>query len=81
MIELSSEARKAYEVMMLNLEQSGSAEAEQEVNAESELQGSSPPETAETCPEQTQPEEPEYCKCPLAVRPWDFNRRAHLQTL
>lgn len=62
MIELSSEARKAYEVMMLNLEQSGSAEAEQEVNAESELQVSSPSEAAETCPEQTQPEEPEYLK-------------------
>lgn len=59
MIELSSEARKAYEVMMLNLEQSGGAEAEQDVNAEAELQVSS---ASESRPEQTQPEEPEYRK-------------------
>lgn len=67
MIELSAEARKAYEVMMLNLEQSDSAEAEQEANAESELHVSSPSETAESCPEQTQPEEPEYCEWPSVV--------------
>lgn len=57
MIELSSEARRAYEVMVLSLEQTGQAEAEVEaehaVNTEEELQIS---------PETTQPEEPEYSK-------------------
>lgn len=71
MIELSSEARKAYEVMMLNLEQSDSAEAEQEVNTGSEPQVSGPSETVETSPEQEQAEEPEYRKLASAVRPCD----------
>lgn len=61
MIELSSEARRAYEVMVLNVEQSSSAEAEQEVTPGSEA----PPlsSAAETSPEQSQPEQPDYCKC------------------
>ncbi|XP_076587844.1 uncharacterized protein LOC143321414 [Chaetodon auriga] len=62
MIELSSEARRAYEVMVLSLEQTGQAEAEQAVNTEDELQISSLTEKAEPSPEATQPEEPEYIK-------------------
>ncbi|XP_070690338.1 selenocysteine insertion sequence-binding protein 2 [Pempheris klunzingeri] len=58
MIELSSEARRAYEVMVMSLEQTGQAEAEEEGNTEEELQVSSLAEDAET----TQPEEPEYIK-------------------
>lgn len=77
MIELSAEARKAYEVMMLNLEQSSSAEAEQEVSAESEPQLSSATEAAQTSSEQTQPEQPDYCKCASIVRPCGFKHRAH----
>ncbi|XP_029366174.1 selenocysteine insertion sequence-binding protein 2 isoform X2 [Echeneis naucrates] len=54
MIELSSEARKAYEVMVSSLDQ-----AEQTVNTE-ELQISSLAE--EAAPDSTQPDEPDYIK-------------------
>ena len=54
MIELSSEARKAYEEMVSNLEQTSPAELEQTENTEEEL--SSLAETAKTSPE------PEYSK-------------------
>lgn len=57
MIELSSEARRAYEVMVSNLEQTNLA-----LNTEEELQISSLAEKADTNPEHTQPEEPEYSK-------------------
>ncbi|XP_037634603.1 selenocysteine insertion sequence-binding protein 2-like [Sebastes umbrosus] len=62
MIELSSEARRAYEEMVLSLEQTGEAEAEEAANAEEELQISSLAEEAESGPDATQPEEPEYIK-------------------
>lgn len=62
MIELSHEARRAYEVMVSSLEQTGQAEEEQAVNAEEELQISSLTEEAEPSPDATQPEEPEYSK-------------------
>ena len=60
MIELSSEARTAYEVMVSSLEQSDQAEAEQAANSEEELQISSMAEEAEPSPESTHPEDPEY---------------------
>lgn len=53
MIELSSEARTAYEVMLSNLEQT---------NAEEELQTGILAEKMETSSEDPQPEEPEYSK-------------------
>lgn len=62
MIELSSEARRAYEVMVSNLEQSGLTDVEQEVTIEGELQVSSLSEEADTCSEHKQPEEAEYSK-------------------
>ncbi|XP_070821454.1 selenocysteine insertion sequence-binding protein 2 [Chaetodon trifascialis] len=62
MIELSSEARRAYEVMVLSLEQTGQAEVEQVVKTEDGLQISGLTEQAEPSPEATQPEEPEYIK-------------------
>lgn len=62
MIELSSEARRAYEVMVSNLEQTNQAEVELALNTEEELQISSLAEKADTNPEHTQPEEPEYSK-------------------
>ncbi|XP_053277730.1 selenocysteine insertion sequence-binding protein 2 [Pleuronectes platessa] len=60
MIELSSEARRAYEVMVSSLEQSDQAEAEQAANSEEELQISSMAGEAEPSPERTHPEDPEY---------------------
>ncbi|KAK5870855.1 hypothetical protein PBY51_003767 [Eleginops maclovinus] len=62
MIELSSEARKAYETMVSSLDQTGQEEAEETGNNEEELQISSPAEEAEPSPDTTQPEEPEYMK-------------------
>ncbi|XP_034728540.1 selenocysteine insertion sequence-binding protein 2-like isoform X2 [Etheostoma cragini] len=62
MIELSSEARKAYEVMVLSLEQTGQAEVEESVDVEKELHISSLAEEPEPGPDATQPEEPEYIK-------------------
>ncbi|XP_068422756.1 selenocysteine insertion sequence-binding protein 2 isoform X2 [Clinocottus analis] len=64
MIELSSEARRAYEVMLSSLEQTGQADAEAEeaVNIEDKLQISSLAEKTEPGPDTTQPEEPEYIK-------------------
>ncbi len=62
MIELSSEARRAYELMILSLEQTdqADAEAEQVANTEQELYFSSLAEEDEPSPNATQPEEPEY---------------------
>ncbi|XP_071339744.1 selenocysteine insertion sequence-binding protein 2 [Trachinotus anak] len=62
MIELSSEARRAYEVMVSSLEQTGQAEAEQGGNTEDEVQISSLGEEAVPSPDTTEPEEPEYIK-------------------
>lgn len=53
MIELSSEARIEYEVMLSNLEQT---------NTEEELQTCTPAEKIKTSFEDAQPEEPEYSK-------------------
>ncbi|KAM3610560.1 uncharacterized protein V6R79_005764 [Siganus canaliculatus] len=58
MIELSSEARRAYEAMVLSLDQT---ETEQEVNTEEDVQ-ISPAEETDPSPDATQPEEPEYIK-------------------
>uniref|UniRef100_A0A672IPA5 SECIS binding protein 2 n=1 Tax=Salarias fasciatus TaxID=181472 RepID=A0A672IPA5_SALFA len=57
MIELSSEARRAYELMVSGLEPSGQAETEQEANADEQQIN-----TEELKPDQdcTLPEEPEY---------------------
>lgn len=62
MIELSSEARRAYEVMVLSLEQTGQADSEQAVTTEEELQISSLAKEADASPDTTQTEEPEYSK-------------------
>lgn len=62
MIEMSSEARRAYEVMVSNLEQSGLTDVEQEVTIEGELQVDSLSEEADTCFEHKQPEEAEYSR-------------------
>ena len=60
MIELSSEARKAYEVMVSSLEQTNQSDAEQAANIEiNELSLSEEPD-----PNTTQQEEPEYSKLP-----------------
>lgn len=67
MIELSSEARRAYEVMVSNLEQTG--------DTEEELQISSLAEEAERSPDTTQPEEPEYIKNWKKVLEKDFNHK------
>ncbi|XP_044051244.1 selenocysteine insertion sequence-binding protein 2-like [Siniperca chuatsi] len=56
MIELSSEARRAYEEMVLSLEQTGQAEAEQAVNTEEMVPISSLAEEADAT------QEPEYIK-------------------
>lgn len=56
MIELSSEARRAYEVMVSNLEQTN--QSEEMVNSDEELQFSSLAEKSED----TQLEEPEFSK-------------------
>ena len=61
MIELSSEARRAYEVMVSSLEQTGQAEVEQAVNTEAELQINSLAKEAESSPDVCL-EEPEYSK-------------------
>ncbi|KAM6930853.1 selenocysteine insertion sequence-binding protein 2-like [Xenentodon cancila] len=61
MIELSSEGRRAYEVMMFSLEQQGRADAEQEANAE-EMELNNLPEEPEPAPGHSEPEEPEYMK-------------------
>lgn len=66
MIELSSEARTAYEVMVSSLEQTAQADADAEEAEiiEGKLQISSLAEEAEPGPDTTQPEEPEYSKLP-----------------
>lgn len=58
MIELSSEARRAYEVMVSSLEQTDQSEAEQAANIE-ELQIN---DLSLAEPDTAQPEEPEYSK-------------------
>lgn len=67
MIELSSEARRAYEVMVSNLEQTA--------DTEEELQISSLAEEAEHSPDTTQPEEPEYIKHWKKVLEKDCNHK------
>lgn len=62
MIELSSEARRAYEEMVLSLEQTGQGEAEEAVNTEEEQQISSLAEEADPGADNTQSEQPEYIK-------------------
>ncbi|KAF3695502.1 Selenocysteine insertion sequence-binding protein 2 [Channa argus] len=62
MIELSSEARRAYEVMVTSLEQTEQAEPEQAEDNEEELQISSLGKKADAIPDTTQVEEPEYIK-------------------
>lgn len=61
MIELSSEARKAYEVMVLSLEQTEPLEEELAADME-EVHIRSPTEETQSGPEVTQPEEPQYIK-------------------
>ncbi|CAJ1069197.1 selenocysteine insertion sequence-binding protein 2-like isoform X1 [Xyrichtys novacula] len=61
MIELSSEARKAYEEMVLSLEQTDQAE-EEAVDTEEELQISGLAEEAKPGADTTESEEPEYIK-------------------
>ncbi|XP_051279031.1 selenocysteine insertion sequence-binding protein 2 [Dicentrarchus labrax] len=72
MIELSSEARRAYEVMVTSLEQTGQAETEQVLNTE-ELQITSLAEEAEPSPDATNPEEPEYIKIWKKMLEKDYN--------
>ncbi|XP_059192436.1 selenocysteine insertion sequence-binding protein 2-like isoform X2 [Centropristis striata] len=72
MIELTSEARKAYEEMLLSLEQPDQAEAEEAANTEEELQISS---LAEPGPDTTQPEEPEYIKIWKKMLEKDYNHK------
>lgn len=62
MIELSAEARRAYEVMVSSLEQTDQTEAEETMNTEEELQISSLAEEAVPSSDTTHPEEPEYSK-------------------
>ncbi|XP_056231892.1 selenocysteine insertion sequence-binding protein 2-like [Seriola aureovittata] len=75
MIELSSEARRAYEVMVSSLEQTGQTEAEQAVNMEEELQISSLAEEAVPSPDTTQPEEPEYIKIWKKMLEKEYNHK------
>lgn len=65
MIELSSEARTAYEAMVSSLEQQD--QTEQETNTE-ELQSNSLYEEAKPGPDPTEPEEPEYSKLVFCQR-------------
>ncbi|XP_062273629.1 selenocysteine insertion sequence-binding protein 2-like [Scomber scombrus] len=58
MIELSSEARKAYEVMVLSLEQTNQSEEEHAENVEI----NDPSLAEQPDPDTAQPEEPEYIK-------------------
>lgn len=58
MIELSSEARKAYEVMVLSLEQTNQSEDEQAEKVEI----NDPSLAEQPDPDTAQPEEPEYSK-------------------
>lgn len=62
MIELSSEARTAYEVMVSSLEQTDQPEVEQAVHTEEKEEMSVLAEEAQLAPDTTQPEEPEYIK-------------------
>lgn len=66
MIELSSEARRAYEVMMSSLEQT-EPEAEQDADLqELQLSSLSLAEEPEAGPDTTQSEEPEHSKLGLS---------------
>ncbi|KAK2837926.1 hypothetical protein Q5P01_015138 [Channa striata] len=62
MIELSSEARRAYEVMVTSLEQAEQAESDQAVDNEEELQISSQGKKADSIPDTAQVEESAYIK-------------------
>ncbi|GAA6218700.1 selenocysteine insertion sequence-binding protein 2 isoform X1 [Lates japonicus] len=73
MIELSSEARRAYEVMVLSLEQTDQAEAEAEAEAEQGV--NTEEELAEPSPDTTQPEEPEYIKIWKKMLEKDYNHK------
>lgn len=75
MIELSSEARRAYEVMVSSLEQTDQAEAEQAVNTEQELQMSSLAEDTEASNNDTELEEPEYIKIWKKMLEKDYNHK------
>ncbi|XP_070760781.1 selenocysteine insertion sequence-binding protein 2 [Enoplosus armatus] len=75
MIELSSEARRAYEEMVLSLDQTDQPEAEEAANTEEELKISSLAEEAEPSPETTQPEEPEYIKIWKKMLEKDYNHK------
>lgn len=72
MIELSSEARRAYEVMVSSLEQTDQAEAE---HTEEELQISSVTEDAEPSNNATELEEPEYIKIWKKMLEKDYNHK------
>lgn len=61
MIELSSEARRAYEVMVSSLEQTGQEEEEEDIK-ELQINKLSLSEEPESVSDSTQPEEPEYSK-------------------
>ncbi|XP_071396755.1 selenocysteine insertion sequence-binding protein 2 [Centroberyx affinis] len=62
MIELSSEARRAYEVMVENLELTGQAEEQEEDLQEQQFSSLSLAQEPEPGPDTMQPEEPEYIK-------------------
>ncbi|XP_040051084.2 selenocysteine insertion sequence-binding protein 2 [Gasterosteus aculeatus] len=72
MIELSSEARRAYEVMVSSLEQTGQADPE---SVEEKLQISSAAEEAELGRDITPPEEPEYMKIWKKMLEKDYNHK------
>ncbi|XP_041643291.1 selenocysteine insertion sequence-binding protein 2-like isoform X2 [Cheilinus undulatus] len=74
MIELSSEARQAYEVMVSSLEQSEQAEEEQTANTKEELEVSSLTEAVPSA-EPTQLEEPEYIKIWKKMLEKDYNHK------
>lgn len=61
MIELSSEARRAYEVMLSSLERSDQPDTEQQGNTEP-LQINSLAEESEPGPDSKHSEKPYYCK-------------------
>lgn len=74
MIELSSEARRAYEVMVSSVE-TDQEEAEQAVDSEQELHISSLAEDTEASNNDTKPEEPEYIKIWKKMLEKDYNHK------
>ncbi|XP_034548492.1 selenocysteine insertion sequence-binding protein 2-like isoform X2 [Notolabrus celidotus] len=75
MIELSSEARTAYEVMATSLEETGEAEVEETKNSEGELQISNLTEEAEPGADTTKSEEPDYIKTWKKMLEKDYNHK------